>query len=294
MTLQDYPVGKFNGAAELNLFRPYSFIKEDGNSYPTFSQGAYTIVGTYTVKDKSFFSSGDTELAANTIIIPAKSVTAPNSNVVYRGPLSSSNVSFQIPNGSIASFDKKLREAVPEAELLNITYHDNGYEDIMPSLERTRTTAILLCSVGAAGAVAVVIFLIYFFIARERRRTAIERGLGMTKRQCYISLISGVLALALLGTVLGSGLGLLLTDTMQQETEINDEGMYAMYSTRYSDWTNKWNQVNDTPEIVEEKVPLEVFPFAIPAFMLTFIFLMSILMVTVNLRIEPIELLGGK
>lgn len=294
MTLQDYPVGKFNGATELDLFRPYSFIKEDGKSYPTFSQGAYTIVGTYTVKDKSFFSSGDTELASNTIIIPAKSVTAPNSNVVYRGPLSSSNVSFQIPNGTIASFDKKLREAVPEAELLNITYHDNGYEDIIPSLERTRTTAILLCSVGVAGAVAVVIFLIYFFIARERRRTAIERGLGMTKRQCYISLISGVMALALLGTVLGSGLGLLLTNTMQKETEINDEGMYARYSTRYSDWTNKWNQVTDTPEMIEEKAPFEVFPFAIPVFLLALIFSLSMLMVTVNLRIEPIELLGSR
>ena len=294
ITLQDYPVGKFNGASEMYLFRPYSFVDEDGMQYHTFSQGAYTIVGTYTVKDKSFFSSGDTELAANTIIIPANSVTAPNSNVVYRGPLSSSNVSFQIPNGTIASFDKKLREAVPEAELLNITYDDNGYEEIMPSLERTRTTAILLCSVGAAGAVAVIIFLLYFFIARERRRTAIERGLGMTKRQCYISLISGVLALALLGTVLGSGLGLMLIDTMQQETEINDEGMYAMYSTRYSDWTNKWNQVTDIPEVIEPKIPLEIFSWAIPGGLLAFIFLLSLLMVTMNLRVEPIELLGSR
>ena len=294
ITLQDYPVGKFNGASEMYLFRPYSFVDEDGMQYHTFSQGAYTIVGTYTVKDKSFFSSGDTELAANTIIIPANSVTAPNSNVVYRGPLSSSNVSFQIPNGTIASFDKKLREAVPEAELLNITYDDNGYEEIMPSLERTRTTAILLCSVGAAGAVAVIIFLLYFFIARERRRTAIERGLGMTKRQCYISLISGVLALALLGTVLGSGLGLMLIDTMQQETEINDEGMYAMYSTRYSDWTNKWNQVTDIPEVIEPKIPLEIFSWAIPGGLLAFIFLLSMLMVTMNLRVEPIELLGSR
>lgn len=294
ITLQGYPVGKFNISGVGGYYRPYSIINEKGWRFSTFSQGCYTIVGTYTVKNKSFFASGDTELADNTVIIPARSVTPPNSNVVYRGPLSSSNVSFQISNGSIASFDKKLRETVPEAELLNITYHDNGYEDIMPSLERTRTTAILLCSVGTAGAVAVIIFLLYFFIARERRRTAIERGLGMTKRQCYISLISGVLALALLGTVLGSGLGLLLTDTMQQETEINHEGMYAMYSTRYSDWTNKWNQVTDTPEMVEEKVPWEVFSFAIPAFLLTFIFLMSMLLVAINLRIEPIELLGGK
>lgn len=294
VTLEGYPVGRFNGSPEANYFRPYSFIDEDGKRYNTFSQGVYNIVGTYTVKNKDFFASGDTELAANTIIIPARSVTDPNSNVVYRGPLSSSNVSFQIPNGSIASFDKKLREAVPEAEMLSITYDDNGYEDIMPSLERTRTTAVLLCAAGAAGAAAVIIFLLYFFIAKEKRRTAIERGLGMTKRQCCISLISGILVLALIGTVLGSGLGLLLTGSVQAEGNENEEGMYAMYSTLYSDWTNKWNQVTEMPEGIDISAPLAVLSCAVPAGIMAFIFVLSMVMVRFNLRIEPIELLGGR
>lgn len=294
MTLEGYPVGKFNGSADIRFFEPYSFIDENGKRYSTFSQGVYTIVGTYTVKDKDFFASGDTELAANTIIVPAKSVTSPDSNVVYRGPLSSSNVSFQIPNGSIASFDKKLHEAAPEAKMLTITYDDNGYEDIMPSLERTRTTAVLLCAVGAAGVVAVIIFLLYFFIAKEKRRTAIELGLGMTKRQCYISLISGILVLALIGTVLGSGLGLLLTSSVQTETAEDNEGMYAMYSTLYSDWTNKWNQVTQLPEDIDISAPLTALSCAIPVAIIVFIFVLSMVMVRFNLRVEPIEILGGK
>ncbi len=295
ITLQNYPVGKFNGADEINYFRPYSYIDEDGMQYHTFSQGAYTIVGTYTVKNKEFFASGDTELAANTIIIPSKSVTAPNSNVVYRGPLSSSNVSFQIPNGSIASFDKKLREAVPEAEMLNITYHDNGYEDIMPSLERTRTTAVLLCGVGAAGAVAVILLLLYFFIAREHRRTAIERGLGMTRRQCYISLVSGILVLALIGTVLGSVLGLaMIGSAAGMEDAPNEEGMYSVYSTRYSDWTNKWNQVVQEPNAAELELPLRAVVCGVPMAMMAFIFLLGMAMVSLNLRVDPIYLLGKK
>lgn len=59
-------------------------------------------------------------------------------------------------------------------------------------------------------AVIGALFLLYIFIAKESRRTAIERGLGMSKRQCYVSLVSGILVLALIGTALGSGLGLLM------------------------------------------------------------------------------------
>lgn len=289
MTLEGYPVGRFNSAGS-SLFRPYSFIDENGKRFNTFSQGRYTIVGTYTVKDKSFFSGGGAELAANTVIIPAKSVTDPGSNVVYRGPMSSSNVSFQIPNGSIASFDKKLHEAVPQADMLSITYDDNGYENIMPALERTRTTAALLCVVGTAGAVAVVMLLLYFFVAKECRRTAIERSLGMTKRQCRVSLISGLLVLALIGTVLGSVLGSAMLSSAQPDPE-TQEGMYSVYSTRYSDWTSKWNQVTELPQTVE--APLTALALAIPLALLAFIAALSTAILSFNLRAEPIELLGG-
>lgn len=291
ITLHGYPVGKFNASGNSGYNRPYSFINEEGWRFSTFSQGCYTIVGTYTVKNKSFFARGDTELADNTVIIPARSVTAPDSNIVYRGPLSSSNVSFQIANGSISSFDKKFREAVPESEMLTITYADNGYEDIMPSLERTRTAAVLLCAIGVATSIAVVIFLLYFFIAKECRRTAIERSLGMSKRQCYISLVSGIMTLTLIGIAIGGGLGAMMVDSAKVETDTERENTYAMYSTQYSDWTNKWNQVTQLPEADEVRMPTILFVLAVSASLVLLIFILSMALVTINLRIDPVMLL---
>jgi len=153
---------------------------------------------------------------------------------------------------------------------------------------------MLLCGVGAAASAAVILLLLYFFIAKERRRTAIERGLGMTKRQCYISLVSGILVLALIGTVLGSGLGILLIGQADLESSNTDDtGMYSVYSTRYSDWTNKWNQVTQIPETEVTQLPLLSLSCAIPLVLLVFIFVLSVIMVKWNLRIEPIQLLGG-
>ncbi|MCI9225786.1 MAG: FtsX-like permease family protein [Acutalibacter sp.] len=234
------------------------------------------------------------ELTTSTIIIPANSVTAPDVNLAYSGPLRSTNVSFKIPNGSIAEFDKKLREAVPQAEMLDITYDDNGYEVIMPSLKRTQVAAVLLCGIGGAALLAVIIFLLYFFIVKEARRTAIERGLGMSRRQCYISLVSGILVLALAGAVLGTGLGLAMIGRSDLKSNENEEGMYSVYSTQYSDWTSKWSQTMEFMESDMAQPPLMPIICAIPGGLVLVIFLLAMVMVRNNLKAEPIELLGGR
>lgn len=294
VTLRDYPLSKFNSADSSSFFQPYSFFDKNGEQYSPFFTGDYEVVGTYYIKDKSFFGTSEVELTTSTIIIPANSVTAPDVNLAYSGPLRSTNVSFKIPNGSIAEFDKKLREAVPQAEMLDITYDDNGYEVIMPSLKRTQVAAVLLCGIGGAALLAVIIFLLYFFIAKEARRTAIERGLGMSRRQCYISLVSGILVLALAGAVLGTGLGLAMIGRSDLKSNENEEGMYSVYSTQYSDWTSKWSQ---TMEFIESDVaqpPLMPIICAIPGGLVLAIFLLAMVMVRNNLKAEPIELLGGR
>lgn len=294
VTLRNYPLSKFNSADSASFFQPYSFFDVNGKTYSPFFTEDYEVVGTYYIKDKRFFGTTSAELTTSTIIIPAKSVTVSDTNVAYSGPLRSTNVSFRIPNGSIASFDRKFRESVPQAETLTVTYDDNGYEDIMPSLKRTRLTAVLLCGVGGAASLVAIIFLLYFCVAKEARRTAIERGLGMSKRQCYVSLVSGILALALIGTVLGSILGLILIGQADSNDNEDEEGMYSVYSTQYSDWTNKWKDTTEFPEADASRLPLIPLTFAIPAALLGFIFLLAMGMVSYNLKIEPIELLGGK
>lgn len=294
VTLRDYPLSKFNSADSDSFFQPYSFLDANGERYSPFFTDDYEVVGTYYVKDNSFFGTSDVELTTSTIIIPANSVTVPDANLAYCGPLRSTNVSFKIPNGSIASFEKKLRETVPQAAMLDITYDDNGYEDIMPSLKRTQIVAVLLCGIDGASLLAVIIFLLYFFIVKEARRTAIERGLGMSRRQCYVSLVSGILVLAIAGTVLGSFLGVVMIGQADSNDSESVEGMYSVYSTQYSDWTNKWSQTAEFMENDTNQPPLAPIICAIPGALILVIFLLAIVMVRNNLKIEPIEILGGR
>lgn len=292
MALKNYPASKFDTLGNDAYFDPFSFFDSEGNAYVTYAGGAYQIAGTFTV-DLEDLDTGDIDLAANCMIIPAKSLgDKQQENIAYFGPMTGTYVSFQIPNGTISEFDRKLHEAVPEADLLEIIYSDNGYEQVMPPLERTRTSALLLWAVGAASAVAVIILLLYFFITRERHRTAIERGLGMTKHQCRVSLMAGILVLALIGTLLGSKLGTMMASTVDLDSAGGQEGSYSVYRTKYSDWTNKWNQVIEVQDV--KPVPLLGLAVGVPLVLLILITVLSLVMVGFNLRVEPLLILGGK
>lgn len=292
LALKSYPASKFDTLGNDTCFDPFSFFDSEGNTYVTYAGGAYQIVGTFTM-DMEGLDTGDIDLAENCMIIPSKSLgDRQQENIAYYGPMTGTYVSFQIPNGTIPEFDRKLHEAVPEAELLDITYSDNGYEQVMPPLERTRTAALLLCAVGAASAVAVIILLLYFFIIRERRRTAIERGLGMTKHQCRVSLMAGIMALALAGTILGIGLGTMMVSRVDLGSDGGGESSYSVYHTKYSDWTNKWNQVIEVQDL--KPVPLRALAVGIPLALIIFITILSLVMVGFNLRVEPVVVLGGK
>lgn len=292
MALKNYPASKFDTLGNDTFFDPFSFFSSEGKTYAIYAGGAYNIVGTFTM-DLEGLDTGDIDLAANCMIIPAKSLgDRQQENIAYFGPMTGTYVSFQIPNGTISEFNRKLHEAVPEADLLEITYSDNGYEQVMPPLERTRAAALLLCAVGAASAVAVIVLLLYFFITRERRRTAIERGLGMTKHQCRVSLMAGILALALAGTILGSRLGTMMVGSVDLDSDAGQESSYSVYHTKYSDWTNKWNQVIEVQDV--RPVPVDALAAGIPLVLLVLITVLSLMMVEFNLRVEPITILGGK
>lgn len=197
--------------------------------------------------------------------------------------------SFMLPNGTIESFDAALRVAVPETSELTITYDDNGYGDLMTSLNNARMSAVLLFAGGLIAVVGIVVLLLYFFIVKQKKRTAIERSLGMSKAQCRRSLMAGILVLALVASVIGVGIGAVLlqsdvlTGTAQSETEEID--------TTFSIWAKGQTEVTE-PE-TDATVPVAVYVF-IPVCLLVFIFLLSLVLVNRNLKTEPILLLSGK
>ena len=114
----------------------------------------------------------------------------------------------------------------------------------------------------------------------------------MTKHQCRVSLMAGIPVLALAGTILGSRLGTLIVGTVDLDSDKDQESSYSVYNTKYSDWTNKWNQVIEVQDV--EPVPLQALAVGIPLILVILITVLSLVMVGFNLRVEPVAILGGK
>lgn len=173
-----------------NLSFSFTPINAEGKLYDIFYDEEYEIVGEYRELEENY-----NELYYDIIIVPAKSIGGSwEDNIAYYGPMNSWNTSFQIENGKIAEFNTALHKAVPEASQLEIVYDDNGYEEVMQSLKNSRLSAMLLLAVGVLSALTVIVLLLYFFVVKERKRTAVERSMGLSKRQCRVSLVSGDLS----------------------------------------------------------------------------------------------------
>ncbi len=306
----------------LNVRYDFSPIKADGSVYEPFWTAEYEIVGTYgLLQNNAVFTDG--EIYPDTILIPENSVRASDAdNIACYKHLDGKTATFQIENGTIDDFDAALRANVPQAENLSVTYNDNGYTEIMESLQSTRAAAQLLFIVGLLAAVAVVLLLLYFFIVKEKKRTAIERSLGMSKRQCRVSLMAGILILTVLASSLGTaGAAMALevfhrqeqtaSETVREENfdEENPAEEIAEADTvekdaatdvlldpgEYNPKYSPWAQNASASQNITFDVRTPVFVYAvIPLALILLVFALSLLLVNRNLKVEPIYLLSGK
>lgn len=279
-------------------------LNAEGEYYEPFWEAEYEIVGIYQFYDQESAVDGKFEVTQDCVIVPWASIEASDeNNIVEVGPMQADYCSFQIPNGTISEFNEKLYANVPNMSGLTVTYKDNGYTDVMASLKKTQLSAVLLFTVGLLSSVAIVALLLYFFIVREKKRTAIERSLGMSGRQCRISLISGVMVLAILGTVLGSAAGALtlnwedLTaappEAASGEYVEPEKKEYAGFDVSYSLWARTMSTEDDIEVEGASAVDAAVYLGA-PGALLAVIILLSVVLVNRSLKIEPILLLSGK
>lgn len=272
--------------------RAFSLLNAQNRAYTPFWTAKYEIIGTYYSVGTYGKPAGSIEMALNLFLIPANSVKADFAgNIVDSGPMQRATTSFQIPNGTVDEYRAAYNRNVPAEvrENLEITFDDNGYSQIIGGLLNMRYVAIILFAAGLLSALAILVLLLYFFIVKQKKRTAIERSLGMSKAQCRVSLMAGILVLALVASVIGVGIGAVLlqsdvlTGTAQSETEEID--------TMFSIWAKGQTEVTE-PE-TDATVPVAVYVF-IPVCLLVFIFLLSLVLVNRNLKTEPILLLSGK
>jgi len=207
----------------------FSLVNAQGEAYPIFDSGAYTIVGTYEHYGIGF------DLAENEVIIPTAAVKhSDEDNIVDYAPMKASNTSFQIPNGSIEAFMEEWNKL--GIANLDIQFYDRGYAKLKAGMDAMKNISLVLLVSGAATMLLILFFFTYLFISKQKKRTAIERSLGMSKSRCGLSLLAGMMLIVLLGSFTGGTASYFVSSAVQGQ--IIAVSQDHAFDTNYSNWVN--------------------------------------------------------
>lgn len=212
-------------------------LNAQGGVYEPFEESDYTIKGIYAVGVGADGDWGYT-LDRNEVFIPTASIKNSNeNNIALHGPMKGYTTAFRIPNGS-ESIDnyKRLWEA-QGVDHVEITFYDGGYTKLEGGLKNMRTMSAVLLTTGIVSAVCIVVFFCHLFITKQRRQTAIERGLGMTRKQCVCSLLTGILVIALAGSAAGGFAGAVFAARAVEEMASAET-----FDTRFSNGEVQFNR----------------------------------------------------
>jgi len=257
-----------------------------GKAYEPFEEGDWEIRGIYDHTASSGRSQGYL-LAENEIFIPTASIQNSNeNNIAQYGPMKGYTTAFQIPNGreSIENY-KALWEAQGISQV-EITFYDGGYSKLEEGLENMESMSLILLVAGVVSAVCIVIFFCHLFITRQKQRTAIERCLGMTKRQCVSSLLIGILVIAFTGCLAGACAGQVFADLAAGQMLTAES-----YDTRYSNGVLQMEGEKETEYLAEVDARVSAAAGSLVVLITAGVSLAGICH---NLRQEPLALLAGE
>jgi ABC-type antimicrobial peptide transport system permease subunit len=275
-----------NGMSDGGAVIPYKLLNAKQEPYPIFERNTYKVVGVYAPKGVSGMQTTGLELPDNGIIVPSRSIkNSDENNIAAVGPMQAGTTSFQIPNGTIRQYMENFNKL--GITNLEITFYDGGYEQLKAGMDDVKSMGTLLTVSGAGAAIATILFFTLLFVQKQKSRTAIERSLGVTKTQCRISLLSGLLSVTLPGVALGGIAGYLATDRVF--TKVN-QAVGATFNTAFSTWVNH----ADTSKAVDL---VKVSPWTalwVGIAVTAFVLLMSLAAIQKNLQAEPLEVLSRR
>ncbi|WRS26202.1 ABC transporter permease [Oscillospiraceae bacterium MB08-C2-2] len=265
---------------------PDHLLNAQGKCYEVFEENEYTIVGIYNEINKVTRSSGF-DMPANGVVIPAASVkNSDENNILDYGPMMDYNTVFQIPNGTIGPFMEAWEKQ--GADDLEITFYDRGYTQLKEGLDKIKGVALALFVAGTFIATIILLFFCQMFIGKQKKRTAIERCLGMSRAQCSLSLLSGILVIALLGSIAGSSAGYFLSGRAMKL--FTSQTQNERFNTEYSSWADTAHkkldiQLGDSPAD-------PIICVVTGSFILILSAAIAMVGIQSNLRSEPLKLLS--
>lgn len=262
----------------------WPLIDTKGEALKVFEDSWYTIVGIYDIA--SGVSQDNYSMGGDEVIVPANSIENKDKNIIEYGPMKGYNASFQIPNKSIEKYMAAWEKY--KTEELEITFYDMGYSQIKSGLENMKRISFILLTVGILMVFFLILFYSHLFVTNQRLRTAIERCLGMEKKQCRSSLLSGMLLLLMIGSAIGCLVGGVLSQY------ISASNMNLIY---YDASFSSLAEIEAKKAVLVGGGNIEVVVITAFICFLFIIFLglfITIYKINSNLKLEPMRLLNKK
>ena len=256
----------------------------DGEVYSVFEDSWYTVVGIYTATLGN--SQMNYNMGGDEVVVPMKSIENPATNIIKYGPMKGYNTSFQIPNGSIDDFLAEWEKY--NTDELEITFYDMGYSQIKSGLENMKHMSLVLLIIGLFMIIFLMLFYSHLFIGYQKVRTAIERCLGVTKKNARRSILFGIILLLFLGSTIGCGMGGFLSQHISAES-LN----HIYYNSSYSNIAEAEVKENILEE--DENSLVVVITILVSITVINLLgMVISIYRINQNLKIEPMKLLSEK
>lgn len=269
------------GSLELN----FGLLNAKGEAYPVFEDSEYEIVGFYSNTVKPTIQVTGYEMGHNAVVIPSKSVkNSDENNIVAYGPMKGYTTSFQIPNGTIRAYMENF-EALG-INNLEINFYDGGYEKLASGMRNLKTVALILVVVSATTTLVILFFFEFLFISKQKKRTAIERSLGMSKKECTMSVLYGILVIIFIGAIIGSFAGFKITEFIMLNSMNTGK---ELYSTAYSNWVNNSDKVAKLSATSVSVNPL--MPILLCLIVILVSLVIALIFIKNNLKSESLELL---
>ena len=259
-------------------------INSTGKELPVFQESQYRIMGIYSYPVS--LTEDPSALGENQIFVPQESITEDYSDhIIEDGPMQMYNTSFRIENGSVLAFMEQFSK-LEESQFLEVRFDDGGYEQFAAKMKQVQIVAAVLWVTGLFLLLAVIAFLMFYQIILQRRHTAIERALGMTKKQCVTSLLSGIMLLTVVCVTSGTIIG------VKTERYVN---LIADYKNEYFDTSYTKGaidiHVNEGLGTGDDEGD-DMVVILIICMEIIVVWLLAIFFINRNLKIPPISLLS--
>ncbi len=272
----------FPSGGILMLFR---LLNAKGEAYSVFEDSEYKIVGIYNGSDKTNQPTGY-EMGYNAVVIPSSSVkNSDENNIVAYGPMKGYTTSFQIPNGTTRQYMEKFKTL--NINNLEINFYDGGYEKLASGMRNLKMVAMILVAVSAATTLAILFFFVFLFVSKQKKRTAIERSLGMNKKECMLSMLYGIIGVISIGGIIGSFAGFILTRFIMSNSM---NAGAELYSTAFSNWVN--NSDNTIAQGLGNVSVSPLISIIIYFAVLLVTLMIALIFINNNLKAEPLALLS--